>query len=123
MKKNLDEIRKMAQAALERDRSMSPLDAVKDFLQTFFFDADSLEEVRRVLTALAAQNDRLVVRGLSGLERLLADPPSDGTLSRLVAFDANRSLDDPSDNGATEWLQKVAEMVRGVLAQRRESLK
>jgi hypothetical protein len=113
---NLDDFRKKAQS--QREAPEPALDAVRKFLQTFFYDAD-LAEVGRILTNLVEVDDRAPVRGLAGLDALLADPPSDGTLARLVAFDANLSLDDPSDAGALLWLRSVAEMVREVLAKRR----
>jgi hypothetical protein len=52
---------------------------------------------------------------LRAIEVLIADPPLDGTLAHMVAFDANTQLDDSSDQGALEYLSGIAEMLREVL--------
>ena len=110
---SLDEFRKRLQARQETPEP--PLVAARTFLQAFFFDADSMAEVGHTLASLARVNTRGIEEGLAGLEALLADPPRDGTLARLVAYDANLSLDEPGDEAALRWLRSVADMVRQVL--------
>jgi hypothetical protein len=55
---------------------------------------------------------------LTDIESVLADPPSDGTLARLVGWDGNWVLDDPSDAGAALFLRELASLLRAVLDQR-----
>jgi len=40
-------------------------------------------------------------------------PP--GTLARLVGWDGNWVLDDPSDAGAAQFLRELAQLLRAVL--------
>ena len=42
--------------------------------------------------------------GIDGLVNVLAMPLPPTTLANLVAYDANRGLDDPGDEGARVWL-------------------
>jgi hypothetical protein len=46
----------------------------------------------------------------------LGTPLPEGTVSRLVAVNANWVLDDPSDQGARAWLEELAKMLREELA-------
>ena len=101
--------------ARERDEA-PPLETVSRFLSMSCEDASDLEEVRAGVADEAARNPRPVVRVLRALEALLAGPlPAEGTLARLVAWEANWPLDDPSDAGARAWLEGLAAIVRAVL--------
>jgi hypothetical protein len=94
-----------------------PLEQVRRFVHFNFSDADGLDEVRADLARQAAVNPDPLLRALGAIEAVLGDPPPEGELARLVAWDGNWVLDDPSDAGAACWLREVAELVRGVLAE------
>ena len=48
----------------------------------------------------------------------LADPPgADGELARLVGWEGNWVLDDPSDAGAARFLRELAVMLREVIGE------
>lgn len=116
----LDEALRRADApdwlvAAEKAPPPPPLEAMRD-LVGFFADADSVEEVKRDLRRRAANNPRGLIQGLNGIEAVLANPPAEeGVLSDIVAWEANWVLDDPSDEGAKQWLREVAEWVREAL--------
>jgi hypothetical protein len=55
-------------------------------------------------------------RYLTALETVLADPPRDGTLSRMVAWDGNWVRDDPTDAGAIVFLREAAAMIRTIIS-------
>ncbi|MFJ8578379.1 hypothetical protein [Micromonospora sp. NPDC093277] len=94
------------------------MEQVRAFLRGYLADAESLTELPTELTRLAEVNPDTVRRRLDALDALLADPPADGTLARLVAGDANWVLDDESsDAAAARWLTEVADVVRAVVAQ------
>ncbi len=93
----------------------APLEVATKFFNTYFAD-ESWEEARVWLSKRVIEYPRSVLEGLAGIELLLADPSVEqGTLSDLVAWQANWVLDDPSDEGAKVWLREVAEMVRELL--------
>jgi hypothetical protein len=92
-----------------------PLEATRAFLRSYVADADGLAEIHAQIARLAAVNPRSIVRALQGIEALLADRPTDGTLARLVAWDGNRALADHSDVGAAAWLRELAASLRSVL--------
>ena len=101
--------------AASDEQSASSLDAARKFLHIYYADTVSVEETRRHLVSTAAMNPRTILEGLAGIEALLAQPPAPGTLSRLVAIDANENIDDPSDEGARIWLQEAAQLARDVI--------
>lgn len=109
-----EEIRERLRAAADAP-APPPLEATRAFLESFCSDSDGIEEVRDEVARAAAYNPRPVRAALRAIEEVIADPPGDGTLSYMVAVDANRSLDDPGDAGALEYLREVASVVRGVL--------
>jgi hypothetical protein len=82
-------------------------------------DAESLSEVRVDLTRTAVVNIESVHQRLLAIEALLADLPAEGVLAKLVAWDANWMLVDPSDVSAASWLQDLAVLIRGVLDEAR----
>ena len=92
-------------------RQPAGLDAAREFLQTYVFDAE-MSQLRSIIEHLRTVNPITIINGLEGLEDVLAEKQSHGTLAELVARDANRSLDDPSDDGARVWLAQLAGRVR-----------
>ncbi len=94
---------------------MTPLEVTIDFLQGFCCDAGTLDEVRDDVANLASHHPQTIQRYLSGIERLLADPPTDNTLADIVAWDANWILENPSNEGAKQWLQEMIQLLREVL--------
>lgn len=103
------------------DPLAQPLEVARNFLRSYCSDADSMEEVRAQLERRIALGSRGVQTYLAALDALLADPPADGTLAQLVAWDANWVLDDPSDKGAVAWLRDVARMIRDALGDKQLS--
>lgn len=105
--------------ALMRARASAPapppLEATRAFLQSYCNDAESLDEVRDEVARTAAYNPDRVRAALDAIEAVIADPPRDGTLSYMVAVDANRQLPDPSDAGALAYLYRIACVLRDVL--------
>jgi hypothetical protein len=112
-----DDIRARLLAKLD-EAPPPPLEATRAFLRSYVADADSLKEIHGDIARMAAVNPRSVVRGVEGIEALLADPPASGTLARLVAWDGNHVLDDPSDESAGAWLREIAAYIRSVLGDR-----
>jgi hypothetical protein len=92
-----------------------PLSQVREFLQSFFGDALDIDEVRSTLTTLASANTRGLHLALTALERVIADPTVECELARLVGWDGNWVLEDPSNAGAKEFLKQLAEMLRSIL--------
>jgi hypothetical protein len=92
-----------------------PLEATRALLRRHWADADSDEEIRGELVRRAAYNPRPLRAALRAIEAVIADPPQDGTLAYMIAFDANMQLDDPSDQGALEYLREIAGLLREVL--------
>jgi hypothetical protein len=92
-----------------------PLEIVRDFLRGNVADAQNLDEIRADLRQVAQVTTRGIQRDLTALEAVLADPPPDGTLARLVGWDANWVLDDPSEAGAARFLRELVALLSGVL--------
>ena len=97
-------------------RADPPVEATRKFVQNYCADEDSLESIRSRIRRMTAVNKRTLLAGLAGIEGLLANPPQEGVLARLVATDAGWVLDDPSDSGAREWLKGIGQMLREELA-------
>ena len=93
-----------------------PLDTTRAFLQSYVSDSDGLDEVREEVARAAAHNPDRIRATLDAIEAVIADPPRDGTLSYMVAIDANRQLPDPSDEGALQYLYRLTQVLRVVLA-------
>ena len=93
-----------------------PLEHVRKFLGRYFAGADTFDEVRAELAELAAVSPDGVRGHIAAIEALLTDPPAEGVLARLVGWEGNWVLDDPSDAGAACWLRQIAELMRGLLA-------
>jgi hypothetical protein len=78
---------------------------------------DSLDEVRAGLRLTAASRTRWLKLDLRALDAVLAEPQPPGLLSRLVAYDANRRLNDPVGRGGRGYLRQIADVLREVLAE------
>ncbi|MFI7602925.1 hypothetical protein [Actinoplanes sp. NPDC049681] len=103
-------------ARAEALAARSPLETVRDFLRGHVTDADDMEEIRSGLQQVAQVSTRGLDQELAAVESVLAEPLPDGTLARLIGWDANWVLDDPSDAGAAAFLRELADMIREVLA-------
>jgi len=102
---------------LEELAAKPPLEIVRSYLASYYSDAADLDEVRAIQQQLAQINIRSHQERLSALEAVIADPPPEpGTLSRLVAWDANWVLDDESDAAALQFLRDAAQLLREVIA-------
>jgi hypothetical protein len=102
-------------ALIESPPPVDPVYDTRKFLRAHLSDAVSVDEAVGDAARLASVNAVTVVRGLAAMEALLAAPPDDYTISFIVAYDANRDLDDPSEEGARAWLADLAARVREVL--------
>jgi len=107
---------------IEEKNAEPPLESVRRFLGAYFGDAESLEEVREDLESLAQVNIRSHQRYLRALDAVIADPPAgEHALERLVGWDGNWVLDDPSEAGSLEFLREVAEMLRTIISEAPDS--
>jgi len=95
----------------------SPMRTVQDFVGRYLPDADGIDEVRAELRYAAQFNVALLRQDLGALEAVLADRPAPGVLARLVGWEGNWVLDDPSDEGAARFLGELAQLVRAVVEQ------
>lgn len=91
------------------------LEATRSFVHGYWADTDGLEQVRSELANVARRNPHQLEQSLAALQVVLQENYPDGTLARLVAWDANWPLEDPSDNGAKAFLTQVAGIVRDVI--------
>jgi hypothetical protein len=94
----------------------SPLETVAWFLSGYCADASGMEGVRAEVASSVATHPKPIFRALEALDALLTGPPPpEGTLARLVAWDANQGIEDESDAGARAWLEQLAVLIRDVL--------
>jgi len=100
---------------LARQEERPPLETVREFLLGYVADAENLDESGSRLRRIAQTSTRMHSRVLAAIESVLATSEPDGTLARLVGWDGNWVLDDPSDAGAAEFLRGLADMLRSVL--------
>lgn len=115
MNQENEELTKRLKEILRRDREKSPLEATREFLQSYVLDND-WEDIRRAIERMMKINPRTVLGGLHGIEDLLADPPKEeGTLNYLVACEASWVLDEPNDENSAIWLHQLAEFIREVM--------
>jgi hypothetical protein len=100
-----------------REQNAEPaIDVVRDFLGFKVADAEDLNEIRADLRQSALLSTRKLRRELAAFDAVLADPPTaPGALARMVAWEGNWVLDDPSDAGAARFLAELAQMLRDVL--------
>ncbi|MBI4853102.1 MAG: hypothetical protein HY819_15025 [Acidobacteria bacterium] len=112
MSQQNEELMKRLKEILRRDREKSPLEATREFLQSYVLDND-WEDIRRAIEHMMKFNPSTVIRGLHGIEDLLADPPKEeNTLNYLVACEASWVLDEPNDQNSAIWLRELAEFIR-----------
>lgn len=89
----------------------SGLDAARELLRDFHGSGGDAA-FERAVRHLLGFNGTTIWTGARGLELALTTPQAPGTLARLVAIDANVSLDDPSDDGARPWLSELLGRLR-----------
>jgi hypothetical protein len=112
---DLDAARERFREALTNPPEIEPVEDTRKFLHAFVSDADGMDDAMAHIARLAAANPRSVIRGLRAMEALLAATPNGVSLLALVAWDANCSLDDPSEDAARAWLAGFSGRVRDVL--------
>ncbi len=115
MADGLPRFREMMRERAAREAAVPPVKRVRDMLGGHFADADSLDEVEEDFRSTAAITLTGIKRDLAALEAVLADPGLHDQLGRMVAWDANWVLEDPSDDGARRFLEMVADMLRTIL--------
>ncbi|MFI5938535.1 hypothetical protein [Actinoplanes sp. NPDC051494] len=93
----------------------SAMKTLQDFVGRYLPDADSIDEVHAELRYAAGFNVTLLRQDLSAIEAVLADRPAPGVLARLIGWEGNWVLDDPSDEGAARFLGELAQLVRSVV--------
>lgn len=112
----MSELPEPLQARMREQNSQPAIDVVRNFLGFKVADAESLEEIRSDLQQTAQYSTRKLKQELAALESVLADPPPEpGALARLVAWDGNWVLNDPSDAAAATFLRELTQILREVL--------
>lgn len=106
-----DELRERLRARLHAPPD-PPIEATRKFLQSFLSEASFFEDVRRDVADMLTVNARPILEGLAGIEGLLENPPEEGELLMLVAYDANWVLEDRSAEGAKAWLRELGQVLR-----------
>jgi len=81
-------------------------------------DIDRDDEIQRGLDRMRERYPRGLAETADAIDTVLADTNPPGLLSRLVGWDGNYVLDDPSDEGAAAWLRKLAAQMRATLNQK-----
>ncbi|SBT49343.1 hypothetical protein [Micromonospora auratinigra] len=102
---------------IEQLNARTPLEAVTDLASAYLADADGFDEVLDHIRRKATYNVRNVQREIASIEQVLAEPQPPGALARLVAWNGNWVLDDPSDAGAADFLASLAGHMRAVVAE------
>ncbi len=115
---DLPHFREMMRERVAREAAVPAVEQVREMLGGHFADAESLDEVEQDFRSIAATTLTGIKRDLAALEAVLADPELHNQLGRMVAWDANWVLDDPSDGAAREFLEGVAVMLRDITGQR-----
>lgn len=101
---------------LETVDARTPVEQVRGFLRGHVAAATDLDEVLRDLHAVASVSTLGLRRDLRAMVAVTTATLPDGALAKLVAWDGNRVLDDPTDAGARAFLEGVAETIRDVVA-------
>ena len=78
-------------------------------------DDDGWEEIKESLKGKVSYAPRGMISDLKALENILSTPQEKDVYAKLVAWDFNWSLDDPSDENAKAHLQILADMMRQAL--------
>jgi hypothetical protein len=84
-----------------------PLERARSFLTYYVHDSDP-----ELLEIDAKRSPADVSNGVQAIEELIAAPRDPGILSELVLHDANRVLDDDSDDTAAVWLRRLVHQLR-----------
>ncbi|MCU7726304.1 hypothetical protein ODJ79_21455 [Actinoplanes sp. KI2] len=93
-----------------------PLEKVRDLLNGHVVDTDGWGEIRDELRMTVRHSARPLRQGLDAIDAVLAAELPPGTLLRMVAGEAGKSLDhDPTDAGAAAFLRELAALIRSVL--------
>jgi microcystin degradation protein MlrC len=112
----VSELPEPLQARMREQNAEPAIDVVRGFLGFKVADAENLDEIRADLRQTAQASTRKLRRELAAFEAVLADPPTvPGALARMVAWEGNWVLDDPSDAGAIRFLGDLAQILRDVL--------
>jgi hypothetical protein len=99
-------------AALEAP-PLPPLDATRQFLGSYVADAGGMDEVEASIAKMVGINTRTLLRGLAGIEGLLAEfPKRFDSVRNLIACEIGWVLDDETDEGARKWLMELASILR-----------
>jgi hypothetical protein len=114
----LPEFRERMRERAAREAARPPIEKVREMLGGHFADAENLNEVEQDFRETATITLTGIKQDLAALEAVLADPRLHDQLGRMVAWDANWVLDDPSDDGARQFLEGVAEMLRDIADRR-----
>jgi hypothetical protein len=106
----------MLRARMAEQEARPPLEKVRDLLDGHVVDTDGWGEIREELRMTARHSTRPLRQGLDAIEAVLAADLPTGTLLRMVAGEAGKSLDhDPTDAGAAAFLRELAGLIRSVL--------
>lgn len=87
------------------------IDAARDFLHTYVQGADP-HQIEGSVRYMMRTNPVTVLTGIEGLTKILASDQPPGTLAELVELDANKSLDEYTDDAGREWLSRLLQSVR-----------
>src|SRR5258706_11235689 len=101
---------------MDAQRAAQPpaLATAREFLLSYKNGAD-LQQTRNSVRNLMGVNATYVTNAIAALEALAALPPGDETILNLVLYDANEPLDDPSDQGAKQYLAELALQIKSCL--------
>lgn len=106
----------MLRARMAAQDARPPLEKVRELLDGYVVDTDGWSESRELLAMTAQQTTRPLRQGLDAIDAVLAEELPTGTLLRMVAGEAGKSLDhDPTDAGAAAFLRELADLIRSVL--------
>lgn len=94
------------------DAAPDPLEVTRSFLQEYFAEAEGPEETANLIECQVLMNAGPVARCLRCIEELLSRPQPPGTLRGLVERDARIALPAPSEEGARDWLARLADHLR-----------
>ena len=108
--------RDMLMARMAEQDARSPLEKVRELLDSHVVDTDGWDEIHDELRMTARHSTRLLRQGLEAIDAVVGAELPPGTLLRMVAGEAGKSLDhDPTDAGAAAFLLELARVIRSVL--------
>lgn len=113
-----EELMKRLKARLEADNNKTSLENARDFMESYVAD-NYWDDIQREIASMMQVNPITIIRGLEGIEDLLANPPAEeGVLTTLVTYDAGWMLDKYDDEHAKVWLKEMAEFIRKSMGDR-----